>query len=134
MAARKQRGTHVVDEAVLVPDAELLKLGLVLRVIDLLEDVLPLAVVALQDGVLGRQVLRAVASVRVSKLDASARDSRAREVRRTSGSFFSMASLNDDWAKSVMDCLVLYMARPTPGPLKWNTSRLVACLALSSGV
>lgn len=58
---RKERvrcGTNVVDQAVLVPDAELLELGLVLGVVDLLERVFPLTVVALEDRVLGRHVQR----------------------------------------------------------------------------
>lgn len=49
-------GDHVVDQAVLVPDLELLKLGLVFVVVEVLENVLELAVVRLQDRVLGREV------------------------------------------------------------------------------
>ena len=46
-------GNHVIDEAVLVPDAQLLKLLLVaLRLVDLLEDLQEAPVVALQNGVL----------------------------------------------------------------------------------
>ena len=46
-------GDHVVNEAVLVPDAQLLELLLVaLRLIDLLEDLQEAPVIALEDGVL----------------------------------------------------------------------------------
>lgn len=41
---------HVVDETVLIVETELLKLGLVCRFIDLLENVLESAVVLLQDS------------------------------------------------------------------------------------
>lgn len=41
---------HVVDEAMLIIDTELLKLGLVRRFVDLLENVLESAIVLLQDG------------------------------------------------------------------------------------
>lgn len=51
-------GDHVVDEAVLVPDALFLEGLLVLRIVDLLEDVLEAAVVLLEDGVLGAHVQR----------------------------------------------------------------------------
>jgi hypothetical protein len=49
-------GNHVIDQAMLVPDASLLVLWLVLGLVDLLEDVLEATVVRLQDGVLGRKV------------------------------------------------------------------------------
>jgi hypothetical protein len=51
-------GNHVVNQAVLVPDALGLKLGLVLGVVELLENVLEAAVVLLEDGVLGAHVQR----------------------------------------------------------------------------
>ena len=44
---------HVVDKAVFIVDAELLKCSLVLGVIDFLEDVLEATIVPLHDGVLG---------------------------------------------------------------------------------
>ena len=46
-------GNHVIDEPMLVPDAHLLKFALVLLLIDLLEDLQELAIVLLQNGVLG---------------------------------------------------------------------------------
>lgn len=49
-------GNHVINEAVLVPDAKLLELGLVLGLVDFLKDVLEAAVIRLENGVLGRQV------------------------------------------------------------------------------
>ena len=49
---------HVVDQTVLVPDTGGLEVLLVLVVVDVLEDVLELAVVSLQDGVLGAHVQR----------------------------------------------------------------------------
>lgn len=49
-------GDHVVDETVLVPDLLGLEAGLVLGVIELLEDVLEAAIVLLEDGVLGAHV------------------------------------------------------------------------------
>jgi len=49
---------HVINKAVLVPDAELLELLLVLLLVDLLEDVLEETVVLLEDGVLRRKVER----------------------------------------------------------------------------
>ena len=49
---------HVVDQAVLVPDVEPLKLFLVRGVVQLLEDVLKLAVVRLENRVLRREVQR----------------------------------------------------------------------------
>ncbi|KAH0281690.1 putative isocitrate dehydrogenase, partial [Aureobasidium melanogenum] len=51
-------GDHVVNQTVLVPDAGLLKVGLVLLVVDLLEDVLESSVVLLQNGVLCAHVQR----------------------------------------------------------------------------
>ena len=51
-------GDHVVNEAVLVPDLGSLKLLLVLVVVDGLEDVLELAVVCLENGVIGAHVQR----------------------------------------------------------------------------
>lgn len=51
-------GDHIVNQAVLVPDASSLKVLLVLGVVDLLEDVLELSVICLQDGVLGAHVER----------------------------------------------------------------------------
>ncbi len=57
----ERRRDHVVDQPVLVGDVRLLELLLELRVVDLLEDVLEAAVVALQDRVLGRQVDRKAA-------------------------------------------------------------------------
>ena len=49
---------HIVDQTVFVPDTGSLKVLLVLAVVDLLENVLELAVVGLQDGVLGAHVQR----------------------------------------------------------------------------
>lgn len=57
-------GDHVVDEAVLVPDILGLEFGLVGGVVDLLKDVLELAIVLLQDGVLGGHVERELAGQR----------------------------------------------------------------------
>jgi hypothetical protein len=51
-------GDHVVNEAVLVPDASSIKVLLVLALVDLLEDILELAVVGLEDSVLGAHVQR----------------------------------------------------------------------------
>ena len=51
-------GDHVVNETVLVPDLLGIELGLVVLLIDLLEDVLEAAIVLLQDGVLGAHVQR----------------------------------------------------------------------------
>lgn len=51
-------GDHVVNQTVLVPDALGLELGLVLGVVNLLEDVLEAAVVLLKNGVLGAHVQR----------------------------------------------------------------------------
>lgn len=45
-------GNHVVNQTVLVPDALGLKFGLVLRLVQLLEDVLESTIVLLEDGVL----------------------------------------------------------------------------------
>lgn len=49
---------HVVNQTVLVPDALGLKLGLVLGVVQLLEDILEAAIVLLENGVLGAHVQR----------------------------------------------------------------------------
>lgn len=49
---------HVIDQAVLVPDALLLKLLLVILLVDFLEDVLESAIVLLENGVLGAHVER----------------------------------------------------------------------------
>jgi len=51
-------GDHVVDQTVLVPDAVLLKVGLVLSLVDLLENVLESSVILLEDGVLCAHVQR----------------------------------------------------------------------------
>jgi hypothetical protein len=48
-------GDEIVNETMLVPDTELLELGLVGALKDLFEDVLEATVVLLQDGVLGRE-------------------------------------------------------------------------------
>mmetsp|Transcript_18322 Transcript_18322/g.24471 ORF Transcript_18322/g.24471 Transcript_18322/m.24471 type:complete len:322 (-) Transcript_18322:405-1370(-) len=53
-------GNHVVDEAVLVPETGSLELRLVVLLVDLLEDILEAAIVALEDRVLGGQVARVV--------------------------------------------------------------------------
>jgi len=72
--AREIAATHVVDQTMLIPDVELLELGLIVPLqprahqqsrryfapvrdsllVDRLEFVLPHTVVALQDGILGR--------------------------------------------------------------------------------
>lgn len=49
---------HVVDETVLVPQSIGFKVLLVCGIVDLLEVVLPLAIVAFKNGVLGRHVHR----------------------------------------------------------------------------
>lgn len=49
---------HVVNETMLVPDALGVKLLLVGRLVDLLEDILEAAIVLLQNGVLGAHVQR----------------------------------------------------------------------------
>ena len=49
---------HVINETVLVPDSELLELGLVLSIVELLEDVLELSIVRLENGILGAHVQR----------------------------------------------------------------------------
>jgi len=54
-------GDHIVDEAMLVPEASSLKLSLVFGLVDLLEDILEATIVFLQDGVLGGEVARVVA-------------------------------------------------------------------------
>lgn len=51
-------GDHVVNEAVLVPDASSLVLGLEVSFVHLLEQVLEATIVLLEDGVLGAQVQR----------------------------------------------------------------------------
>jgi len=51
-------GNHIVNQAVLVPDTLSLEVLLVLAVINFLEDVLELAIIRLQDGVLGAHVQR----------------------------------------------------------------------------
>ena len=51
-------GDHVVDQTVLVPDSSGVEVLLVCALVDLLESVLELAVVGLQDGVLGAHVQR----------------------------------------------------------------------------
>ncbi len=63
IAARplERRGDHVVDQAVLVGDAEAGELRLELGLVDLLEDVLEAAVIGLEDRVLGREIDRILA-------------------------------------------------------------------------
>ncbi len=57
----ERRGDHVVDQAVLVGDAEGDELLLELGLVDFLEDVLEAAVIGLEDRVLGRQIHRPLA-------------------------------------------------------------------------
>ncbi len=58
-AAAANLGHHVIDEAVLIPDAQLFVFLLIaLRLVDLLENLQEAAVVALQDRVLRRHVQR----------------------------------------------------------------------------
>lgn len=49
-------GNHVINEPVLVPDAQLLELALVLPFIDVLEDHQELAIILFENGVLGGKV------------------------------------------------------------------------------
>jgi hypothetical protein len=88
--------THVVDQAVLVPDTELLKLGLVLSVVDLLEDVLPL-----RGGKNGEYCFSSPVA-KIKRTWPSYPFKIVFLVDMYRGSFFSIAILNEDCAKSVM--------------------------------